>query len=534
MTPDGEVPSNFANDVESSPEDNHTLYAHDPSCLVRPNEDLDPTLKERKLGLDTPDNAVSFLTEKNSTASDKTIHVEFEEGDQRNPANFSLRKKWIITAMACISTIFASTTSSAYNMGFASMRQDLNCTNFQATIGLSVYGLGFGVVPLVTASLSEEFGRQPLYIGSAIGFLLMYLMVALSKNIQTVILARFLQGSFGSTGATMVGGTIADIWAPKDRGLPMSIFALAAIGGTGIGPVVAGWVEMNPRLEWRWIQWYQMIIFSLFFVLAPILLKETRSSVLLVRLAKKIRKETGNDRYRARVEDERPPLRTLIYISCTRPIFLMFTEPVVLSFSLWIGFAWGIVFCMIESIFRVLHGFNTGQVGSTFAAMTIGSFIGFFTNMHQETLYQKYFPTRGPEARLHWACFAAILFPVSMFMYAWSSFRSVHWIVQAIAITLFIWAVFIMYLAVFSYLADCYGPYASSALAGQSLARNLMGTAFPLFTNQMLRALGYKWANSLFAFIALFMIPIPYALYFYGPVIRKRSKFSRMVMEQHG
>lgn len=64
-------------------------------------------------------------------------------------------------------------------MGFASMRQDLNCTNFQATIGLSVYGLGFGVVPLVTASLSEEFGRQPLYIGSAIGFLLMYLMVAL-------------------------------------------------------------------------------------------------------------------------------------------------------------------------------------------------------------------------------------------------------------------------------------------------------------------------------------------------------------------
>jgi hypothetical protein len=33
------------------------------------------------------------------------------------------------------------------------------------------------------------------------------------------------------------------------------------------------------------------------------------------------------------------------------------------------------------------------------------------------------------------------------------------------------WATFIMYLAVFTYLADCYGPYASSALAGQSLFR---------------------------------------------------------------
>lgn len=64
-------------------------------------------------------------------------------------------------------------------MGFASMTRDLNCTHFQATIGLSMYALGFGIVPLVTASFSEEFGRQPLYIGSAVGFILMYMMVAL-------------------------------------------------------------------------------------------------------------------------------------------------------------------------------------------------------------------------------------------------------------------------------------------------------------------------------------------------------------------
>lgn len=37
-----------------------------------------------------------------------------------------------------------------------------------------------------------------------------------AHNIQTVIIARFLQGAFGSTAATMVGGTIADIWAPAE------------------------------------------------------------------------------------------------------------------------------------------------------------------------------------------------------------------------------------------------------------------------------------------------------------------------------
>lgn len=69
---------------------------------------------------------------------------------------------------------------------------------------------------------------------------------------------------------------------------------------------------------------------------------------------------------------------------------------------------------------------------------------------------------------------------------------------------------FTIYLAVFTYLADCYGPFASSALAGQSLSRNIFGMAFPLFTNQMFDKLTYHWANSLFGFLALALAPVPF------------------------
>lgn len=65
------------------------------------------------------------------------------------------------------------------NLGFSSMLHDLNCTEFQATIGLSVYTLGFAIVPLVTASFSEEFGPQLLYLVYIIGFTFMYMIVAL-------------------------------------------------------------------------------------------------------------------------------------------------------------------------------------------------------------------------------------------------------------------------------------------------------------------------------------------------------------------
>ncbi|KAK0189257.1 MFS polyamine transporter [Armillaria mellea] len=455
------------------------------------------------------------------------LYVEFEIGDLRNPINFSRRRKWAITILSSFATLLAATTAAGYNLGFDSMTRDLNCTRFQATIGLSTYTLGFGIVPLFTASFSEEFGRQPLYIVSAGGFFIMYIMVALAKNIQTVIIARFLQGGFGSTWATMVGGTIADIWVPEDRGLPMTFFTAAAIGGTGVGPIMAGWIEMNQRLEWKWIQWIQMMtMWSIHRI-------ETRSSILLTRLAKKIRKETGDKRYRARVEDERASLRTLIFISITRPIHLMLTEPIVASFSLWIGFCWGVVYALIESIpfiFRDLHNFSVGQLGNAFAVMIVGSLLGFMTNILQEKLYHKNYPHRGPEARLYMACAAAIMLPAGMFLYAWTSFTFVPWIASAIGITIFMWAIFIVYLAVFTYLADTYGPFASSALAGQSLCRNLAAMAFPLFTTQMYSNLGYTWASTLFACIAALMIPIPFVLFFYGPSIRRHSRFSSMVL----
>lgn len=67
------------------------------------------------------------------------------------------------------------------------MTRDLNCTQFQGTVGLSMYTLGFALTPLVTASFSEEFGRQPLYLVSCLGFAMMHLVVALYASLPPFI-----------------------------------------------------------------------------------------------------------------------------------------------------------------------------------------------------------------------------------------------------------------------------------------------------------------------------------------------------------
>jgi hypothetical protein len=54
-------------------------------------------------------------------------------------------------------------------------------------------------------------------------------------------------------------------------------------------------------------------------LLIPVLMKETRPDVILIRIARKMRKETGDARFQARCEDTRASFGKLLWISWTRP-----------------------------------------------------------------------------------------------------------------------------------------------------------------------------------------------------------------------
>lgn len=198
----------------------------------------------------------------------------------------------------------------------------------------------------------------------------------------------------------------------------MALFATSAIFATGWGPFWAGFVADNTKLEWRYIQYIQAIYTGVILFVLAAFLKETRGSVLLTRRAMKLRKETGDGRYRARAEAERASIPILIRNSLTRPLMMLFTEPIVTVFSLWIAFVWGFMYMLLESIGLVteLHGYNHGQTGLVFLSICLGAILGNVTNPLQDWLYARYERQRGPEARLFFACAGAVLFPLGCFI----------------------------------------------------------------------------------------------------------------------
>ncbi|KAM0756467.1 MFS general substrate transporter [Meredithblackwellia eburnea MCA 4105] len=455
------------------------------------------------------------------------IWLEWEEGDPENPYHWSSGKKWVTTWITCLFTLMSAWQGAGFAIGSTSMIKDLNCSHELAAMGLSAFTLGFGVAPLVLAPFSEAYGRFYMYAISAVIVTVFYIPIGLAKNIATVIVSRLIGGLAASTGSTMVGGTISDIFESHNRGLPMSLFALCAFAGTGLGPALMGYVELN--LKWRWMQWIQMILMGVLTLSIFLFTKETRGSVLLSRRAARMRKETGDQRYQCRSDAERASLVVLIRVSMTRPIYLLFTEPIVAAFSLWVGMAWGTLYLALEAVplvFTEVYHFNLGEVGLVFYTAVFAAGIGWVTNLYQEKLYRSTVAKRGPEARLYASCVGGLAFPAGLFIFAFSQGRG-HWMGPTVGLALTFSGVFTIYLATFNYLADCYTLYASSALSGQSLCRNLSATAFPLFTTQMYQRLGFQWASFLAGCIGLVLASTPFVLLAFGPRIRAASKFSK-------
>jgi len=61
------------------------------------------------------------------------------------------------------------------------------------------------------------FGRNPIYIGTLLAFVLLQLAVIYAKNFGMLLAFRFLTGFIGSPVLATGGASIADMYAPKKQ-----------------------------------------------------------------------------------------------------------------------------------------------------------------------------------------------------------------------------------------------------------------------------------------------------------------------------
>ncbi|KAJ9641329.1 hypothetical protein H2199_005299 [Coniosporium tulheliwenetii] len=453
---------------------------------------------------------------KGSGTEDDPYLVEWIETDPRDPMLFSPGKKLAITFTVAFQVLCVSFASSTFSSGIAGLIQEFGVSQIVATLGLSLFVLGFALGPLVFAPMSELYGRQIVYLVTFGAFTAFSAGTAGAKNIESVIILRFFAGSFGSSPLTNSGGIIADLYTAKQRGLMVGIFAAAPFTGPALGPIIGGF--LGQYRGWRWINGMVTIFAGFMWIFAVLLVPETYAPVLLRQRAAKLSKMTGK------------ALKTYLM----RPWVLLFREPIVLILTIYIAIIYGTLYSFFGAfpiVYQQGRGWSPSIGGLSFLGVLVGIIIAilyiiFVDNIYYQREVEKSGGHASPEARLPPTIIGGVALPIGLFWFAWSNHPSIHWMVSVAAGVPFGFGMVLVFLGTINYLIDSYTVFAASVLAANSILRSAFGAAFPLFTNQMYHDLGIHWASTISAFLALICAPFPFLFHKYGAPIRMKCKYA--------
>ncbi|KAJ5392963.1 hypothetical protein N7465_011937 [Penicillium sp. CMV-2018d] len=455
--------------------------------------------------------------------------------------SFSEKKKWTI-----ITTIFLVQTSMNFNTSLYSnaaegISKEFNVSMQAARCGAMIFLVLYAFGCELWAPWSEELGRKPILQASLFLVNIFQLPVALAPNFASILIGRAL-GGLSTAGGSVTLGMIADMWEPDSQQYAVAAVVFSSVGGSVLGPVVGGFVE--AFLPWRWNIWIQLIFGGFVQIAHYLLVPETRTTVMMDRIAKNMRKSGENPNIYGPTEGmsfrQRFPPRELM-ATWIRPFKMFLTEPIVLVLSLLSGFSDALIFMFIQSLSLVYAqwGFNTWQKGLAFIPIVIGYFIAwfsFFPIIKRNIKERRDNPESERaqyESRLWWLLYTAPCLPIGLIGFAWTSLPQCHWIGSMIFAAIIGIANYAIYMATVDYMICAYGPYSASATGGNGWSRDFLAgvltiPATPFFTN-----IGGKYhleyASTILFCISLPLVVAVYVIYWKGPTLRKRSPFAQQL-----
>lgn len=123
-----------------------------------------------------------------------------------------------------------------YTSGVEGIQKEFNISSkLIVLLGLTTNLFGLALGSVVLSSLSEIYGRRPVYLVSVLLFGLLTLPVALANNIEAVLISRFFGGFFGGTMIASAPGSVTDVTDDQYRALALSCWSLGTMNGPVLG-----------------------------------------------------------------------------------------------------------------------------------------------------------------------------------------------------------------------------------------------------------------------------------------------------------
>ncbi|KIW13546.1 hypothetical protein PV08_08734 [Exophiala spinifera] len=471
--------------------------------------------------------------------------IEITEDDCMSELGYSWPewKKWTVLTVIFLVQLSMNFNTSLYSNGLGGISEEYGVSAQAARCGAMIFLVMYAFGCELWAPWSEEFGRWPILQLSLTLVNIWQLPVALAPNFGSLMVGRAL-GGLSSAGGSVTLGMIADLWDADNQQYAVAYVVFSSVFGSVLGPIIGGFVEQY--LAWRWAIWIQLIFGGFVQAAHFFLVPETRTTILMDRIAKKRRKATGENIWGP---NELEPFRDRfsvreVLITWMRPFKMFLTEPIVLTLSLLSGFSDALIFMFIQS-FALVYGqwhFSAWQTGLAFLPLGIGyllAWISFIPAIKRNIKERERNPGNEKaqyESRLWWLLWTAPCLPIGLFGFAWTiQGPPIHWIGSMIFSAIVGIANYAIYMATIDYMICAYGPYSASATGGNGWARDFLAGVLTIPATPFFENIGGRYhlnyAATILACIATLLVVAVYAIYWWGPELRKRSPFAQSLAE---
>lgn len=159
-------------------------------------------------------------------------YVDFAPGDVENPKNWTTGRRWQITVCAVTLVMNATFASSSPSGCILSIAEHFGVSEVAAGLTITLFLLGYVAGPLAFAPLSEFYGRRWIFYITFFLYLAFNFLCAFAPNFGSLLVGRFLTGTFVSAPLSNGPGLLADLWNPLERGNAMAGFSALVCDGT--------------------------------------------------------------------------------------------------------------------------------------------------------------------------------------------------------------------------------------------------------------------------------------------------------------
>jgi len=390
-----------------------------------------------------------------------------------------------------------------------------------------------GLGPMIWAPISElDFvGRQPVYAVTFVLFLCFSVLASTAQSWEGFLAIRFFQAFFGSPCLANGGASMHDLFPVLTVPFSLTIWIAAAFCGPALGPVLAGYVV--PENGWRLGMWEITYMAGPTCVLL-LLLPETHQPTIEARRTQALRQRRRGDDTQRRTDQKRRIRILLLSLqdAIIKPIQICMLDPSVGVANLYTSFIYGTYYTLFDAIPRVYpvrYGFDTGQLGLSFLHVFVACVVG-------ATTYSAYvYHVQNPQLRrgrlteheecLRPALVACFLPPVGLFVFAWTSNGSIHWLVGLFGLTLYAMGTFVILQCLSVYLPRIYPVYSASLFASNDLFRSSLATGAIHFGVPLYENLGVDRGVSVLGGLSVLGIAGMWFIYGKGAALRAQSRF---------